>query len=200
MLGAPGMPKNNGLITAQLGPDLALAHLGKPVSSWPPSPLVLEAMLYDYRERGLPLIRRYQPIPKRPEDFITIRRKCARILRWMFGTKGWTLFVPDLQIVTDPGMMGLGKEVDQLLLTTRKRGSSVWLDAQAPRWIPRSASDNTSHLLIWRNRDEASIRRLAQIMGLDFKTLIALFHSMDSYYDCIWVDSKADEFFIVRSK
>ena len=199
MLAAPGMPKNNGLITTQLGPDPALMHLGKKTDSWPPAAPVLEMMLYDHKEKGLPLIRRYQPLPRKPEDFITIRRKCARILRWMFGTKGWTLFIPDLQVVTDPGMMGLGKEVDQLIITTRKRGSSVWLDAQAPRWIPRSCSDNTSHLLLWRNRDEASVRRLAQIVGLDFKTLITMFRSMD-YHDALWVDVKADEYFLVRSK
>jgi energy-coupling factor transporter ATP-binding protein EcfA2 len=198
MLAAPGMPKNNGLITTQLGPDPALMHLGKKTDSWPPSPLLLEALLYDHREKGIPLIRRYQPVPKKPEDFITIRRKCARILKWMFGTRGWTLFIPDLQVVTDPGMMGLGKEVDQLIITVRKRFSSIWLDAQAPRWIPRSCSDNTSHLVIWRNRDEASVKRLSQIVGIDFKMLLSMFRSMD-YHDSIWVDVPRDEFYIVRA-
>lgn len=199
MLSAPGMPKNNGLITSQLGPDKAL-NFGKKIDSWPPAPLILETMLYDHRERGLPIIRRYEPLPRRPEDFIAIRRKCARILRWMFGTKNWTLFIPDLQVITDPGMMGLGKEVDQLIITTRKRGSSIWMDAQAPRWVPRSASDNTSHLVIWRNRDEATTRRLAQIVGIDFKMLLGMFQSMDDYHDAIWVDVPSDEYYIVRSK
>lgn len=198
MLAMPGMPKSDGLITTQLGPDLALAHLGKPVKSWPPPPMILEAMILDHRDRGVPLIRRYQPLPKRPEDFVHIRRQTSRILRWMFGRKNFTLVIPDLQVVSDPGMQGLGKEVDQLIITMRKRGSGAFLDAQAPRWIPTSCKDNVQHLVIWPTRNENAIKELGKIVGVDWRIMVSLFKSI-SYRDCLWLDVEGDDFFIVRN-
>jgi energy-coupling factor transporter ATP-binding protein EcfA2 len=199
MLAMPGMPKSDGLITTQLGPDLALAHLGKPVKSWPPPSAILEAMILDHRDRGIPLMRRYQPLPRKPEDFVAIRRQTSRILRWMFGRKNFTLVVPDLQVVSDPKMMGLGGEIDQLVLTMRKRGSGGFFDAQAPRWIPTSCRDNTQHVLIWPTRNEDAIRTLGRIIGVDYRIITSLFKSMD-YHSALWVDVTADEYFIVRSK
>lgn len=199
MLAMPGMPKSDGLITCQLGPDLAFAHLGKSVRSWPPPPLVLDAMILDHRDRGVPLIRRYQPLPKKPEDFIAIRRQTSKILRWMFGRKTFTLVIPDLQVVTDPGMQGLGKEVDQLVITMRKRGSGLFMDAQAPRWIPTSCRDNVQHLVVWPTRNEDAIRQLGRIVGVDWRIIANLFKSMD-YYDSLWVDITADEYFIIRKR
>lgn len=197
MLGMPGMPKSDGLIITQLGPDAALAHLGKPVRSWPPP--LLDVMLLDYKDRGVPLIRRYQPLPKKPEDFIPIRRQNSKILRWMFGRHNFTLVIPDLQIVTDPGMMGLGKEVDQLIITMRKRGSGAFLDAQAPRWIPTSCKDNTQHLIVWPTRNEDTIKSLGRIIGVDWRIITSLFKSMH-YHDALWIDVTADQFFIIREK
>ncbi len=198
-LAMPGMPKSDGLITIQLGPDAALAHLGKPVKSWPPPSLVLDAMRMDHRDRGVPLVRRYQPLPKKPSDFITIRRQASRILLWMFGQKNFTIVIPDLQVVTDPGMMGLGKEVDQLIITIRKRGGAAFLDAHAPRWIPSSCKDNVQHLVVWPTRNEDAIKSLGRLIGVDWRIISNLFRSMH-YHDALWVDVTADEFFIVRRK
>jgi energy-coupling factor transporter ATP-binding protein EcfA2 len=185
-----------GLLTIQLGADKALEHLGKPMDGeWPPKLPTIGMMQMDER----PLVRRYQPEARKPEDFKAIRAQAARILYWLFGREDWTIFIPDLQVLTDPGMMGLGKEVDQLLLTLRKKGSGVFMDAQAPRWIPRSSTDQTSHLLIWRNRDESVIKRLKEISGLDLPFIMALLKHID-YHDCLWIDNVADEYYVVRSK
>lgn len=182
----------DGALTLQMGPDPALARFGKPIDRWPPR-LPLDVLMLDEK----PLVRRYQPRATKPEHFLAIHRTAARMLRWMFGREGWLLFIPDLQVVADPGMMGLGKDVDQLIITIRKLGSSMIMDAQAPRWIPRSVSDQTSHLLIWRNRDEAVVKRLAEIMGIPVKFVLYLFTQMD-YHDCLWIDNVNDEYFIVK--
>jgi hypothetical protein len=181
-----------GLLTIQLGADEALEHLGKPLSGeWPPK--LLDMHMYDEK----PFVRRYQPNPTKPEHFRAIRAQAARILYWMFGREGWAVFIPDLQVVTDPGMMGLGKEVDQLLLTLRKKRSSVFMDAQAPRWIPRSATDQVSHLFIWRNRDDTVVKRLKEISGLDLAFIIAILKHID-FHDFLWVDNTRDEYYVVR--
>jgi energy-coupling factor transporter ATP-binding protein EcfA2 len=198
-LAMPGMPKSDGLITIQLGPDAALQHLGKVTRGWPPPPLILDAMILDHKDRGIPLVRRYQPLPKRPEDFAIIRRQASRILRWMFGRRNFTVVIPDLQVVSDPKMMGLGGDVDQLIITMRKRGSAAFLDAQAPRWIPTSCRDNVQHLIVWPTRNEDAIRTLGRIIGVNWQIIAAMFRNMH-YHDAVWVDVVGDEFFIVRRK
>jgi len=194
----PRKPRHDGprgLITIQLGPDTALDHLGRPVASWPPTAFGTWFSSYDER----PIIRRFQPLPKRPEDFGGIRAQAHRILRWMFSQYEWSLFVPDLQVISDPRMMGLGAEVDQLIITKRKHGSSIWMDAQAPRWVPRSAGDQVSHIFMWRNRDEDTLRRLKSIAGLNLNFLSDLLKGI-GYYDCVWVDALNDEVFVVEGK
>lgn len=186
-------PKHDGLLTIQIGHDPALQHLGKPTKDWPP-PLPIPMYLYDEK----PMIRRYQPRPRKPEHLLRMRSQSARILRWMFARANWALFIPDLQVVCDPHMMGLGAEVDQLLITLRKLTSSVWMDAQAPRWIPTASYDQTSHLIIWRNRNEDVMRKLKSIAGLDFEFMLNLLKDI-KYHDFLWVDTVADEYFVVRN-
>lgn len=152
--------------------------------------------MYEYDEH--PVIRRFEDVPHAPADFARIRAVNASILRWMFARPDWTMYFPDLQIITDPRMMNLGKEVEQLLLTLRKVRSSVWMDAQAPRWLPRAATDQVSHLILWKTRDEGTIKRLREIAGLDINLLLAMFADMD-FHDALWVDVRGDEYFHVLS-
>jgi hypothetical protein len=187
--------KTSGTIISTLGYDKVLAGFGKRYTAdhWPPR--FLKIRMYD----EIPYIRRYEGEPRSPMDFACIRNVNRQMLYWMFARSDWTIYFPDLQVVTDPRMMGLGKEVEQLLLTLRKRGSSVWMDAQAPRWIPRAASDQTSHLLIWKTRDEGIWPRLREIAGLDINLLKELFNQME-YHDAIWVDVIHDDYYIVLAK
>lgn len=184
----------SGLITTSLGPDDALAHLGKPTKRWPPK---VPLAILEYDES--PLIRRFEPLPSRPEHFAGIKAINFDIFTWMFGRKRWILFIPDLQVICDPRMMGLGGSVEQLILTLRKLGSGIWMDAQAPRWIPRASNDQTHHLLIWRNRDELTIKRLKAIAGMDVKLLESIMADMD-FHDFLWVDTFRDEYFHVLSQ
>ena len=187
--------KTSGTIISCLGFDEALAGLGKPYQRnyWPPRTLKLQ--MYD----EIPYVRRFQGLPKSPDDFGRIRRVNFQILRWMFARSDWTVFFPDLQLITDPRLMNLGKEVEQLLLTLRKARSSVWMDAQAPRWIPRAATDQVSHLLIWKNRDDATVKRLREIAGLDIDLMLEMFRRM-TWHDSLWVDVRREEYYIVLAK
>ena len=183
--------KTSGTVISCLGEDPALAHLGKSISYWPPK---RPEWMIRYDEPTI--VRRFQDIPRKPEDFSRIRRTNFTILRWMFARPDWTLFYPDLQIITDPRMMNLGKEVEQLILTLRKAGSSVWMDAQAPRWIPSAAKDQVQHLLLWRNRNKTVMKSLSDIAGLDVDVVDGMFRDMQ-WHEAIWVDIRADEYFLV---
>lgn len=186
------VPPTDGVLIATIGkPDPALAHLGKTADEWPPR-MPLKLLMHD----AIPFIRRFEHRPKSPKDFSNIRNSYANLLRWMFARPGWTIYLPDLQIVSDPKMMGLGKDVEQLLLTLRKEASSVFMDAQAPRWIPSAANDQTSHVLIFKNRDKRVQQRLSEIANIDMDLFKFLMNDIGRF-DFVWIDSIADEIYHV---
>lgn len=189
MLTRPATP---GVLIATIGrPDPALQHLGEVVKEWPPR-MPLKLLMHD----NVPFIRRFENRPKHPKDFPKIKTVYGNLLRWMFARPGWTIYLPDLQIVSDPKMMGLGKEIEQLLLTLRKEGSTVIMDGQAPRWIPSAANDQTSHVLIFKNRDKRVRQRLAEIANIDMELFEFLMNTIGRF-DCVWIDSIADEIYHV---
>lgn len=185
-------PATDGVLIPTIGrPDPALQHLGVPATEWPPR-FPLKLMMHN----NTPFIRRFENRPKQPSDFVKVQRIVGNLLQWMFARPGWTIFLPDLQIVSDPRMMNLGKQVEQLLLTLRKEKSTVIMDAQAPRWIPSAANDQTSHVMIWKNRDRRVRQRLHEIASIDMGLFEALMNEIGRY-DFVWVDSLRDEIYHV---
>jgi energy-coupling factor transporter ATP-binding protein EcfA2 len=185
-------PPTAGVLIPTLGrPDPALQHLGESATEWPPR-MPLRLLMHD----NVPFIRRFENRPKQPKDFVRVRALYSNLLRWMFARPGWTIYIPDLQIISDPKMMNLGKEVEQLLLTLRKEASCVFMDAQAPRWIPSAANDQTSHVLIWKNRDRRTRQRLQEIANIDTDLFDALMNDIGRF-DFVWVDSLRDEIYHV---
>lgn len=67
--------------------------------------------------------------------------------------------------MADRRMMNLGVEVEQLLISARDRGVSVVSLFQAPRWVPRAASDMASWIFVGMTRDRDVVHRLSEILG-----------------------------------
>lgn len=193
-----------GMVATTITPDKALAGLGKPIKNWPPSLHWQTVKQYPNKAK---YHFRYEPTPKKTADLAKIRNVNQKIFHFMFGRKDWTLFVPDLQVYCDRRMMNLGADLEQLILTIRKLGSSVWLDAQAPRWIPSAMKDQPTHLFIWRNRNEDVMKDLSRATGINknstLTTLTSHLGSPESkrlhYRDFLWVDGLNDEFFLVEN-
>jgi hypothetical protein len=198
-------------VTTTINPDKALAEIGSPIKSWPPSVLQRSRT---FRWGGLTrddpktiLQWRYEPMVTKRAQLATVRKTNETLLTWLFGKRNWRIFIADLQIYSDRRLMNLGAEIEQLILTIRKLESSVWLDAQAPRWIPSAVKDQPTHLLIWRNRNEDVMKDLARATGINRSSTMSIFSSNAStpeekrkhYRDFIWVDGLADEWFLVEN-
>jgi hypothetical protein len=82
---------------------------------------------------------------------------------WEMG--GWTVYVPDLQLVTDRRFYGLGDHVEEMLIAARNKKISVVTDWQRPANVPRAAGDQTRFLAVGYTRDRDVIDRLAEMLG-----------------------------------
>lgn len=186
----------NTLTLSVKGRDPALSALGKEVPTWPPQRELWNKFKWKFEDKKK-RIYRWEPEFKSEDDLRNAAAVTAKSLRWLWQQHDWTLYLPDLQMIADRGMMGLGKPVEAHLLTARSRDCSMWLDAQAPRWIPRAAADQTSHVFVFRNRDRDVQKRLAEITGFDARWFAAVVGQL-KWHEIIWVDVRRDEAFLIE--
>jgi hypothetical protein len=63
-------------------------------------------------------------------------------------------------------------ELELFWLQGRSQGNSLITATQRPRFIPLEAYDQASHLFLWRDNDTANIARVAEMAGVNRKTVI----------------------------
>lgn len=143
------------------GGDSTLAATGYPrLSKWPPPKKVYDAMA-----EKKPQAFRVGPVVRTRLDRPRLKAVLREALLGAFDDGGWTLAVDEFQLAADRRMMNLGTEVEELLIAARDKGLSVVTLFQAPRWVPRAASDMASWVFVGMTRDVDVISRLAEILG-----------------------------------
>lgn len=151
------------------GGDSTLAGLG-----WPRVPAhprqrpwwkVWDTDPYDRMARGEPFRAVVGPVATTRSARERLREVYRDSLGRVYDDGGWTVAIDEFQILSDKRMMDLGTEVETLLIAARDKGVSVITLFQAPRWVPRAASDQCEWIFVALTRDRDVIERLAEILG-----------------------------------
>lgn len=95
---------------------------------------------------------------------------------------GWTLYCDEFQVLSDRRMMGVTTKIEQLLISARTRGTSVMTAFQAPAWVPRAATRQATHTVMWGTHDEDSVKTVAQAMGRPWRDLQAQVQELPEYH------------------
>lgn len=95
---------------------------------------------------------------------------------------GWTIYADEFQILADLRMFGLGKPVEQLLVSARSKGTSVVTSFQAPAWVPRAATRQAWGVAIFSTRDRSMIKNVAESMGRDWRVLAEIVDQLPQYF------------------
>jgi len=98
-------------------------------------------------------------------DRVRFKKLLADTIDGAFEMGGWTLYIDELQIAADRRLMGLSAQIEENLIAARDRGVSVISSYQRPANVPRTASDQASHVFVWYTRDVDVVNRLAEMMG-----------------------------------
>lgn len=98
---------------------------------------------------------------------------------WSMG--GWTLYVDELQILTDGRMMNLRKECDRLLIAARDRGISFVSSYQAPSWVTPQASRQATWIAVSYTQDDDVVGRLAEVLGRSKAEIRGAFKGLDRF-------------------
>jgi hypothetical protein len=130
------------------------------VTSWPPPPKLRRQV-----ERGEQTRLIVGPVVREGRDLPKLRASQLSALEEAFDMGGWTVYIDELQIAADRRLMNLGAPIEKLLIAARDKGVSVVTSFQAPRWVPRSASDQSTYLFVFFTRDDDVVNRLAEMAG-----------------------------------
>ena len=77
----------------------------------------------------------------------------------------WTAYIDELRPVIEPRKLNLGEPVESALILGRERKVTMITGTQAPRWVPRAAYDQSTHIFMFKILDKASQQRLSEIGG-----------------------------------
>ena len=95
---------------------------------------------------------------------------------------GWTIYADEFQVLSDLRMFGLGKKIEELLITARRHRTSVVTAFQAPAWVPRAATRQAWGTAIWPTRDIACIKSVAETMGRPWHDLRDAVHTLPPFH------------------
>jgi hypothetical protein len=98
------------------------------------------------------------------------------------GEGGWTIYCDEFQILADRRMYGVEKEIEQLLIAARTRGTSVVTAFQAPAWVPKAGTRQASFVVVWGNRDRDMLKTISSAMGRPWRDLEAMVDELPEYH------------------
>lgn len=119
------------------------------------------------------------------EGRIALRKLMGEAVEMVRQQGGWTIYADEFQILSDLRMFGLGKPIEELLISARRKKTSVVTAFQAPAWVPKAATRQAWGVAIWGTRDRTMVKTVAESMGREWQTLWQVLEGMPQYYVCI---------------
>lgn len=102
---------------------------------------------------------------QRLEDLPLLKQEISQTLSDAYDQKRWTVYIDELQLVSDRRMMNLAPRVEVNLIAARTRGVSIVSSFQRPANVPRSASEMSTWFIVFYTRDRDVVDRLAEMAG-----------------------------------
>lgn len=157
------------------------------ISQWPPPRQVLE----DIAE-GKPARLIVGMDVRQVSDTARLKELLEKVLTSTYAEHGWTIHCDELQLLADRKMMNLGALVEKHLVSARDKKISVVTSYQAPSWVPQAASRQARWIVIFPNRNEMMIRKLAESTGRPFRALQRAVYALPPFH-CLVVPPRLQD-------
>jgi hypothetical protein len=187
------------------GSDPAYAKLGHPTTLWPPRKRWQDTLkelfaLEEDRHAERPQVWRVEVDIRSDADELLQARIFGDVLtatrrRRQGQPDSLLVLLDDSQLISELNEY-TKKLVNQLMLITRAKRASLINMYQGPTFVPRRALDQPEHVLIWRNRDRDTARRLAEIADIDHAEMLGIMLSL-GFYEALWIDGRRGEMWII---
>jgi hypothetical protein len=101
---------------------------------------------------------------------------------WCRRTRGWTLYVDEFELLSSQRMFRLGPDIERMLITARRAGTSVVTSFQAAAWVSKHATRQASFVSLWPTRERQMIKTVAESMGRDWRVIAAAVDELPPYH------------------
>jgi hypothetical protein len=101
---------------------------------------------------------------------------------WCRRTRGWTLYVDEFELLSSQRMFRLGPDIERMLITARRAGTSVVTSFQAAAWVSKHATRQASFTSLWPTRDRQMIKNVAEAMGRDWRMIAQAVDELPPYH------------------
>lgn len=95
---------------------------------------------------------------------------------------GWTVYVDEFELVSSQRMFKLGPQVERMLISARRDGTSVVTSFQAAAWVSKHATRQARFAVVWPTGDEDMIRNIARSMGRNWRELGAAVDELPPFH------------------
>jgi hypothetical protein len=95
---------------------------------------------------------------------------------------GWTVYVDEFELVSSQRMFKLGPNVERMLISARRDGTSVITSFQAAAWVSKHATRQARFAVIWPTGDRQMIENVAKSMGRDWRELAAAVDELPPFH------------------
>jgi hypothetical protein len=187
------------------GKDPAYAHLGHPTRDWPPKMDWSEKLRIllgaPDRQQARPKVWRIEVPIRKKADMEARRAVFRRVLDMVYTRsenekKTVLLVVDDAKVVAKDRLM-MDAIVDGFLIGRSKKVSLVTPFQRPGLGMPREAQDQPTHVLLGKNRDRDTAKRLTEISGaVDPAEIMAAMGGL-KFYEFLWIDGRQDDWFTI---
>lgn len=106
----------------------------------------------------------------------------ADAIEYSRQARGWTVYVDEHQIATDPRMYGLGPQVARASVSAARAKTSVVTTMQYLSWSEKAPVRQASLISFWRSRSRDLMRKLSEETGRDWRELMAIAEELPRYH------------------
>jgi hypothetical protein len=138
--------------------------------------------IWDRVQKGLPvgLITGFEAVTD--EEDLALHQLMKDSVTWCRRTRGWTLYVDEFELLSSQRMFRLGPDIERMLITARRAGTSVVTSFQAAAWVSKHATRQASFTSLWPTRDRQMIQSVAESMGRDWRMVAAAVDELPPYH------------------
>jgi hypothetical protein len=147
-----------------------------------PPPKRQDAAIWKRVQEGKPVGLVVGFEPRTDEEDRAMHALMRDCITWTRRTRGWTVYVDEFELLSSQRMFRLGPDIERMLITARRAGTSMVTSFQSPAWVSKHATRQASLCVVWPTRDRQMIKTVAEGMGRDWRTLAAAIDELPPFH------------------
>ena len=115
-------------------------------------------------------------------DDLRNQRLMRDAIQYTRHSGGWTLYVDEFELLSSPRMFNQGPEIERMLITARRKRTSVITSFQSPAWISQHAVRQSRRAVKFSTGSRDMIKKMAEGMGRDWRDLGAAIDQLPPFH------------------